>query len=148
MQNQVNDLNLSPEESRKPVKEVGQASDLHFQRLLGGPCYMERGLSEQKWHYMAGNWFGGSLNKMVSDWFRWRMKKSARLGEIFRKRLVMGGKWGVGKGRGRSGSGEPHISLSSYLISQLWSPRLRNVSSEVCNTCPSLQTENPAPSHA
>lgn len=53
MQSQVKGLNINIEE-RNPMKDVGQASDLHFERLFYGSCYVKNGLRGQN-DNVAGN---------------------------------------------------------------------------------------------
>lgn len=55
-QSQVKDLNPNTKDGRKPMKDVEQVSDLYFERLLCGSCYVESRLRGQK-SDIPGDWF-------------------------------------------------------------------------------------------
>ena len=49
-QSQVRDLDVNTEDSRKPMKDVGQAYDLRAERLLCNLAVWRENWGDKKWH--------------------------------------------------------------------------------------------------
>lgn len=56
LQSQVKDLTLYTEDTRKPMKDAEQVSDLHFESLLCCSCYYLENKIEgtEKWYLWTG----------------------------------------------------------------------------------------------